>query len=49
MYYDGYGNYDCPTKFVAIKPLKEVKKKIKKCVSREFDNEENKQWIKFVV
>ena len=29
-----------------IKPLKEGKKK---CVSREFDNEENKHWTKFLL
>ena len=27
LYYDGYGSYDCPKKFLSIKPLKEVKKK----------------------
>ena len=50
LYYDGYGSYDCPKKFLTIKPLKEVeKRKIKKCVSREFDNEENEHWINFVL
>ena len=32
-----------------IKPLKEVKQKIKKCVTIEFDNEENEHWTKFVL
>ena len=36
-YYDGYGSYDCPKKFLRIQPLKEVKKSI----FRELDNEEN--------
>ena len=41
-YYDEYGSYDCPKNVLSIKPLKEIKKKqIKRCVSREFDNEEN--------
>ena len=30
VYYDGYGSYDCPKKFLPIKPLKEVKKKLNK-------------------
>ena len=29
-YYDGYGGYDCPKKFLPIKPLKKVKKKLNK-------------------
>ena len=32
-----------------IKPLKEVKKKKKKCGTREFDNEENEHWTNFVL
>ena len=48
LYYDGYGSYDCPKKFFLIKPLKEVKK-IKKCVSRELNNEENEHRTKFVL
>ena len=28
-YYDGYGSYDCSKNFFPIKPLKEVKKKLK--------------------
>ena len=26
LYYEGYGSYDCPKNFLAIKPLKEVEK-----------------------
>ena len=26
LYYDRYGSYDCPNTFLAMKPLKEVKK-----------------------
>ena len=29
VYYDGYGSYDCLKNALPIKPLKEVKKKIK--------------------
>ena len=50
VYYDGYGSYDCPKIFLAIKPLKEVKKnKTKKSLSREFDNEENEHRIKCIL
>ena len=50
VYYDGYGSYDCPKKFLLIKPLKGVKqKKLEKCLSREFDNEKNEHWTKFVL
>ena len=49
-YYDGYGSYDYPKNFLLIKPLKGVKqKKLGKCLSREFDNEENEHWTKFVL
>ena len=44
-YYDSYGSYDCPKKFLSVKALKEEKK----CVSRELDNEEKEHWTKFVV
>ena len=48
--YDGYGSYDCPQNFPLIKSLKGVKqKKFDKCSSREFDNEENEHWTKFVL
>ena len=50
VYYDGYGSYDCPKNFLLIKPLKGVRqKKLEKCSSREFDNEENEHWTKFVL
>ena len=41
LYYNGYGSYDYPKKSLLSKPLEEVKKKLKNCISREFDNEEN--------
>ena len=48
-YYNGYGSYDYPKKFLSIKPLKGVKKILmKKCVSRELDNEENEHRTKFL-
>ena len=49
VYYDGYSSYDCPKNFLEIKPLKEVKKIIIKCLSRKFDNEENEHRTKFVL
>ena len=44
LYYDGYGSYDYPKKILLRKPLEEVKKKQKNCISREFDGEENEHW-----
>ena len=48
-YYDEYGSYDCPKKFRSIKLFKEVKKKIKICVSRELNYEENEHGTTFVL
>ena len=44
LYYNGYGSYDYQKKILLRKPLQEVKKKLKNCISREFDNEENEHW-----
>ena len=50
VYYDRYGSYDCSKNFLLIKPLKGVKQtKLEKFSSREFDNEENEHWTKFVL
>ena len=49
LYYGGYGSHDCTKNVLPIKPLKEVKKNIKKCFSREFENEKNEHWTKFVL
>ena len=43
FYYNGYGSYDYPKKILR-KPLEEVKKIKKNCITREFDNEENEHW-----
>ena len=50
VYYEGYSSDDCPKNVLPIKPLKGVKqKKLEKCSFREFDNEENENWTKFVL
>ena len=54
VYYDGYGSCDCPKNVLLIKQTNKTnkqknKKKLEKCSSREFDNEENEHWTKFVL
>ena len=44
FYYDGYVSSDYQKKILLRKPLQEVKRKLKNCISREFDNEENEHW-----
>ena len=41
LYCDKFGGYDFPRNFHLIKPLKNVKKKMKSCVYREFVIKEN--------
>ena len=44
LYYNGYRSYDYPKKNSSKKTPWGSKKKLKNCISKEFDKEEKEHW-----